>query len=227
MSYRFPRRISHMVSFCWRSAAGRVKTIAKAKNCNAHRAFRTLHRQLEEASTFIDMDDGEFKETIKRARKKLEIQMKAAMPCKLTDDETKGSNNIQKTKYARIVEAHESTRKRLKSIKRSWRSLGGERDRFVKSLHVTAQICSYAARDEYSGCESSSGQRMGEARKVGSDTVWSNGRISPYFCERPIEITSIWSWSLARKTFWSQSLKNWSRWTRQNSTPEGSMQRKC
>ena len=31
-----------------------------------------------------------------------------------------------------------------------------------------------------------------------TDTVWSNGRISPYFCERPIEITSIWSKSLAR-----------------------------
>ena len=39
-----------------------------------------------------------------------------------------------------------------------------------------------------------------------SNTVWSNGRISPYFCERP---------------------KNWRRWTHLNSAPEGSMQRKC
>ena len=32
-----------------------------------------------------------------------------------------------------------------------------------------------------------------------SYTVWSNGRISPYFCERPIKSASIWSKSLARK----------------------------
>ena len=29
------------------------------------------------------------------------------------------------------------------------------------------------------------------------------------------------------ETSWSQTLKNWRRWTHQNSTPEGSMQRKC
>ena len=33
--------------------------------------------------------------------------------------------------------------------------------------------------------------------------------------------------NLERRHLWSQTLKNWSRWTRQNSTPEGSMQRKC
>ena len=31
-----------------------------------------------------------------------------------------------------------------------------------------------------------------------SDTVWSNGRISPYLCEGHIEIASIWPKSLAR-----------------------------
>ena len=30
-----------------------------------------------------------------------------------------------------------------------------------------------------------------------------------------------------KETLWSKTLKNWSRWTHQNSTPEGSMQRKC
>ena len=30
-----------------------------------------------------------------------------------------------------------------------------------------------------------------------------------------------------KDTLWSQTLKNWSRWTRLNSTSEGSMQRKC
>ena len=72
----------------------------------------------------IDPEDGEFRETIKYARRKSEIPLEAAMTCKLrttkrpnklleTDSETKGSNKIQKTKHACIVEAHESTRKRL------------------------------------------------------------------------------------------------------------------
>ena len=76
---------------------------------------------------FIYPDDGEFKETMKYARKMLEIPMEAAMPCKMrtkerpkksreTDDETKGSNKIpKKTKHACTVEAHESTRKPLES----------------------------------------------------------------------------------------------------------------
>ena len=71
---------------------------------------------------FIDPEDGGFKETIQNAREKLEILMEAAMPCKMrtkkrsnksrvTDDEIHGSNELQKTKHACIVEAHESTRK--------------------------------------------------------------------------------------------------------------------
>ena len=35
------------------------------------------------------------------------------------------------------------------------------------------------------------------ALKRTSNTVWSNGRISPYFCERPISTASVWSKSLA------------------------------
>ena len=92
--------------------------IKKPKLENA-RALRGIY--------FIDPGDGDFKETIKKnASEKLEIQMEATMPCKLrtkkrsnksrgTDDETKGSNKIQKTKHACIVEAHESNRKRFES----------------------------------------------------------------------------------------------------------------
>ena len=31
---------------------------------------------------FVDLEDGEFQEPMQNARKKLEIQMEAAMPCK-------------------------------------------------------------------------------------------------------------------------------------------------
>ena len=74
---------------------------------------------------FIDPEDGECKETVKNARRKLEVPMDAAMPCKkgttkqLPFQETEAksceSNKIPKTKHACIVEAHESTRQRLES----------------------------------------------------------------------------------------------------------------
>ena len=75
---------------------------------------------------FIDPENGEYDDTIKKRTEKLEIPMEAAVLCKMgtkkrsnksrkTANETKESNNIQKTKRACIVEAHESTRRRLES----------------------------------------------------------------------------------------------------------------
>ena len=74
---------------------------------------------------FIDPEDGEYKETIKDARRKLEVPMVAAMPCKKgtkkhsglqeTDAKSDESNEIPKTKHACIVEVHESKRQRLES----------------------------------------------------------------------------------------------------------------
>ena len=73
-----------------------------------------------------------------------------------------------------------------------------------------------------------------------SNTVWSNGRISPYLCERCIETTSVrikksyqvyfsavhyTQREFGKETLWSQTLKNWRRWTHLNSTPDGSMQK--
>ena len=63
-----------------------------------------------------------------------------------------------------------------------------------------------------------------------------NGRISPYFCQRITEdyinlvlkswqvyssVMSCMRGESGKETWWSQTLKNWSRWTHQNSTPEG------
>ena len=69
---------------------------------------------------FVDPEDGEYKETIKNARKKLEVPMEAAMPCKMETrwrarkpQETVASESTdsrKKTNYTCIVEAHESTR---------------------------------------------------------------------------------------------------------------------
>ena len=63
---------------------------------------------------FIDLDDEEFKDIMKNARRKLEIPMPAAMPCKLQREKyRKTCRTVEehKTEYACIVEADECMRK--------------------------------------------------------------------------------------------------------------------
>ena len=65
---------------------------------------------------FIDPDDEQYKDIIQHARRKLEVPMPAAMPCKIqrgTYRETCRVEKDCKTKYACIVEADESTKKRM------------------------------------------------------------------------------------------------------------------
>ena len=75
-------------------------------------------RQLR-AIFFIEPDDEEFRHTIKNARRKLEIPMPAAMLCNtLVNCRGETCRNIgkHKTKYACIVDADESVRKRQKGV---------------------------------------------------------------------------------------------------------------
>ena len=66
---------------------------------------------------FIDLEDKEFKETIKNARKKLETPMAPAMPCKISKKcklgVSRGKSNEIKSKLSCILEASESTRLRM------------------------------------------------------------------------------------------------------------------
>ena len=65
---------------------------------------------------FIDPEDKEFKETIKNARKKLEMPMAPAMRCKISKNNQNcgnGQSNSIKSKLACILEASESTRLRM------------------------------------------------------------------------------------------------------------------
>ena len=65
---------------------------------------------------FVEPNDEEFKLTVKAARRKLEVPMPAAMPCKIpikSSGETHRSIGKRKTKYACAVDADESTRPRL------------------------------------------------------------------------------------------------------------------
>ena len=65
---------------------------------------------------FIDPDDEEFKDTMKNARRKWEVPMPAAMPCKTQREKYRETCRVEKrckTKYACTVETDESTRKRM------------------------------------------------------------------------------------------------------------------
>ena len=65
---------------------------------------------------FIEPNDEEFKLTMKAARRRLEVPMPAAMPCKIlikSSGETHRNIGNRKTKYACVVDADESTRPRL------------------------------------------------------------------------------------------------------------------
>ena len=123
---------------------------------------------------FIDPEDGEYKETIKNARRKLEVPMDAAMPCKKgtkklssfqeTEAKSCESNKIPETKHAGIIEAHESTRQRLESSPPKGHEDHTACKGFTSMTQFSSQVYAFASSDENSGCESSSGQGMGEAR---------------------------------------------------------------
>ena len=128
---------------------------------------------------FIDPEDKEFKETIKNARKKLEMPMAPAMPCKASKKnkhgETRGKTNDFKSKDACILEASESTRLRMEESLPNYLEdhiacrKGGQ---FTATLQFGTQIYSYASSHEDSRSKGSSGKRMGETGKdsgVGPD----------------------------------------------------------
>ena len=62
---------------------------------------------------FNDPEDKEFKETIKKARTKLETSVVPAMPCKIMKNCGSGASNKIKTRLACILEADESTLLRM------------------------------------------------------------------------------------------------------------------
>ena len=66
-----------------------------------------------EGSISSTPEDTEFKETIKNARKKLETSVAPAMPCNIMKNCGSGGSDKNKTKFACIVEANESTRMRM------------------------------------------------------------------------------------------------------------------
>ena len=107
-------RPDHLWPELWKSMGKHAKLKEKQKWSN-----EKLH--LENARKlrgiyFIDLEDKEFKEIIKNARKKLETSVAPAMPSKIVNKNcgSAGSNKI-KTKLACILEGNESERLRMRN----------------------------------------------------------------------------------------------------------------
>ena len=101
-------RPDHLWPELWKSMGKHVKLKEKQKWSE-----EKLH--LENARKLcgiylIDPEDTEFKETIKKACKKLETSVAPAMPCKIMKNYGSGASNKIQTKLACILEAEESTR---------------------------------------------------------------------------------------------------------------------
>ena len=108
-------RPDHLWPELWRGLARNAKlrekhkwAIEKPKLDNARR-LRGIY--------FIDPEDKEFKETIQKARKKLETPTAPVMPCKTCKKskhgETRSKTDDFKAKFACILEASECTRMRM------------------------------------------------------------------------------------------------------------------
>ena len=102
------RTLDEIGKKCWAEGEAEMG-IWKSTMLDNARRFRGIY--------FIDPEDKEFKETIKKARNKLETPMSPAMPCKTCNksknQETRSNTDDFKSKFACILEASESTRMRM------------------------------------------------------------------------------------------------------------------
>ena len=103
---------------------------------------------------------------MKAARRKLEVPMPAAMPCKIPikgSGKTHRSIGKRKTKYACAVDADVSTRPRIERAvhKHHQDHITEKRDEFCESSQS-----SYASSDENSRCKGSSAEGMGKLEKI-------------------------------------------------------------
>ena len=132
---------------------------------------------------FIDPEDGEYKEIIKNARRKLEVPVDAGNALQERNKETlqlsgnwsgelwiRQDSKNKACMYRGGSWVHETTFGII-STERSWRSHRRQRIQFDDTLQLGSQVYSDASSDENSRCEGSSGQGMEEARNKTSLAV--------------------------------------------------------
>ena len=111
---------------------------------------------------FTDPEDTEFKETIKNARKKLEMSVPPAMPCTISNHCGSGASNKIQTKLACILEAGESTRMRIgNSIPHHHEDhIAGKGENSLQHNNLVHKFIPMPQAMKNSCSESSSGQGM-------------------------------------------------------------------
>ena len=141
------RTLDEIGKKCPAEAEAKVVNKKKPKLDNA-RKLRGIY--------FIDPEDKEFKETIKNARKKLEMPMAPAVPCKTSNNSqhwaTRGKSNEIKSKLACLLEASESTRLRMgESLPNHHEDhIAGKGANLLQHYKFGTQIYSYASSHENS-----------------------------------------------------------------------------
>ena len=119
---------------------------------------------------FIEPADEEFKRKMKYARRKLDIPMPAAMPCRLQlhkHRETCCTVGQHKTRYAFIVEAEESTRIRMEGShsKNHEDHIAGRGINSLSHYNIVHNFPMPQAMKN-TRCKSSSGEIMGKEEKI-------------------------------------------------------------
>ena len=102
---------SSMARVLWKSMGKNAKL--KEKQKWAEEKIHLDNARKLRGIYFIDPEDKEYKETIKNARKKLEMSVAPAMPYKFMKNCGNGRSDKNTTKLACILEVNESTRMRM------------------------------------------------------------------------------------------------------------------
>ena len=124
---------------------------------------------------FIDLDDQDYKETLKHARRKCERPVAPAMLCKkkaqtgitkVVAKQEIASQKIPKTTYGCTVEPHECTRQRVETSvpTKHEEHIAGKSFTSMSHYSLVHKFMPCASSNEDSRCRSCSGQGMVKAR---------------------------------------------------------------
>ena len=148
----------------WKQMSDEAKMKAKRRSAIEKPKFHNA-RHLR-GMFFIEPNDEEFTLRIKAARRKLEVPMTAAMPCKIpskSSEETHRDIGKNKTKCVCVVDTDEWTRPRLEGAgyKPHQDHITGKFE-FYNAMWSCAQIHSDASSILNSRCKGGSGERNGK-----------------------------------------------------------------
>ena len=170
-------RPDHLWPELWKSMGKHAKLKEKPK-WSEEKIHLENARKLRGIS-FIDLEDKEFKETIKSARKKLETSVALAMPCKIVKKNCgSGASNKAKTKLACILAADESTRLRMgNSIPHYHQDHIAGKRKFITAPQFGSYVYSYASSYENSCSKKQRWTRNGKNWRKFRRGIWQKSKV--------------------------------------------------